>query len=111
MEYERLESLARGRVWTGAQAAEHGLVDHIGGRRLALERAAALAKVDVDDVEVASVGHGGLLAKFLPAQSSESVGSAGASPLTVESVLDGVLARAGIRSAGVLSMPVLFSLR
>lgn len=111
MEYERLESLARGRVWTGAQAAEHGLIDHVGGRRLALERAAALAKVDIDDVVVTPVGHGGLLSKYLPAQSSESVGSAGASPLSVESVLDGVLARAGIRSAGVLSMPVLFSFR
>jgi protease-4 len=38
---ERVHELARGRVWTGADAREHGLVDEIGG----LDRAAAIARI------------------------------------------------------------------
>jgi len=37
---ERVDQLAQGRVWTGAQARGHGLVDALGG----LDRAIALAK-------------------------------------------------------------------
>jgi protease IV len=40
MPVERVEQLARGRVWTGAQARQNGLVDALGG----LDRAIALAK-------------------------------------------------------------------
>ena len=40
MPVERVDQLARGRVWTGAQARGHGLVDALGG----LDRAIALAK-------------------------------------------------------------------
>ena len=40
MPVERVEQLAEGRVWTGAQARQHGLVDALGG----LDRAIALAK-------------------------------------------------------------------
>ncbi len=40
MPVERVDQLARGRVWTGAQARHHGLVDALGG----LDRAIALAK-------------------------------------------------------------------
>jgi protease-4 len=36
---------ARGRVWTGRAALEHGLVDVLGGLDLALERACALAGI------------------------------------------------------------------
>ena len=37
---ERIDSIAQGRVWTGAQAKQHGLVDELGG----LDRAVVLAK-------------------------------------------------------------------
>lgn len=37
---------ARGRVWSGAQAKERGLVDELGGYRAALAEAAALAKLE-----------------------------------------------------------------
>ena len=37
---EKIDALAQGRVWTGQQAKEHGLVDELGG----LDRAIALAK-------------------------------------------------------------------
>ena len=41
-----LEPHAQGRVWTGARAREIGLVDHLGGVELAVERAAALAGLE-----------------------------------------------------------------
>jgi protease-4 len=37
---EQIHAVARGRVWTGRQAREHGLVDELGG----LDRAVAIAK-------------------------------------------------------------------
>ena len=37
---------ARGRVWSGAQAKERGLVDELGGFEAALAEAAKLAKLD-----------------------------------------------------------------
>jgi len=40
---ERVREIAKGRVWTGAQARGLGLVDHIGGFYDAVERAKALA--------------------------------------------------------------------
>ena len=45
---ERVQQIARGRVWTGAQARELGLVDEIGGFYQAVARAKALAKIDAD---------------------------------------------------------------
>jgi protease IV len=40
MTVEQVDQIARGRVWTGADAAERGLVDHLGG----LDDAAAVAR-------------------------------------------------------------------
>ena len=45
---EYVDSIARGRVWTGAQAKEIGLVDTLGGLTLALHIAAEEAGVDLD---------------------------------------------------------------
>ena len=46
MEIEELRAVARGRVWTGADALERGLVDTLGGLGDAIERAAALVGAD-----------------------------------------------------------------
>ncbi|GJF08216.1 signal peptide peptidase SppA [Mycolicibacterium cyprinidarum] len=46
---EEVDEVARGRVWTGADAAERGLVDELGGLRTAIRRAKVLAGVDPDD--------------------------------------------------------------
>ena len=40
--------MARGRVWTGADAFEHGLVDELGGLRRAVEIARERAGLPVD---------------------------------------------------------------
>ncbi len=45
---EALEALAGGRVWTGAEALERGLVDDNGGFRTALERVRGLAGITED---------------------------------------------------------------
>jgi protease-4 len=39
LDFEGVDAVARGRVWTGAQAAERGLVDEVGGLRTAIRRA------------------------------------------------------------------------
>ncbi|MGV9803040.1 signal peptide peptidase SppA [Mycobacterium sp. NPDC003449] len=55
---EAVESVARGRVWTGADAKERGLVDELGGLRTAVTRAKVLAGFD-PDTEVRVVGYPG----------------------------------------------------
>jgi protease IV len=53
---EAVEVVARGRVWTGADAFERGLVDELGGFRTAVRRAKILAGLD-EDTEVRVVSH------------------------------------------------------
>ena len=45
---EAVHEIARGRVWTGAQARERGLVDEFGGLDRAVEVAKELAKIPAD---------------------------------------------------------------
>jgi protease-4 len=50
---EQVHAIGRGRVWTGAQAMERGLVDELGGLRVAVRRAKLEAGLDADaDVEL-----------------------------------------------------------
>lgn len=42
---EQVRAIAGGRVWTGQQALERGLVDHVGGFSVAVARARALAGI------------------------------------------------------------------
>ncbi|MGA9525738.1 MAG: signal peptide peptidase SppA, partial [Myxococcaceae bacterium] len=46
---EKLQAVAKGRVWTGADAKELGLVDELGGFPKALELAKELAKIGTDE--------------------------------------------------------------
>jgi protease-4 len=56
LEAERVDELGRGRVWTGAQAAERDLVDELGGLRAATRRAKRELELD-PDVDVALVAY------------------------------------------------------
>lgn len=47
MPIARVQEIAKGRVYTGSQARELGLVDTIGGLRAAINEAKVLAKIDV----------------------------------------------------------------
>lgn len=49
---DKIDAIARGRVWSGAQAKERGLVDVLGGLREAQAEAAKLAKLDADAYDV-----------------------------------------------------------
>lgn len=51
MPYSDVHEIAQGRVWTGLQALENGLVDQIGGIGTAIKEAAALAELEAYKVE------------------------------------------------------------
>jgi protease-4 len=54
MTTEEVDLIARGRVWSGEDAYDHGLVDNLGDLDDAIAAAAELAELD-DDYEVAYV--------------------------------------------------------
>ncbi len=69
---EAVDVVARGRVWTGADACERGLVDELGGFRTAVRRAKVLAGLDEDtDVRLVSYPGGSLLDLLRPRASSQ----------------------------------------
>ena len=49
---ERVDAIAQGRVWTGRQAKDNGLVDELGGLDRAIELVKAKAKLSGREVEV-----------------------------------------------------------
>jgi protease IV len=49
---ETIDVVARGRVWSGSQAKERGLVDTLGGLQAAINEAVALAKLGKDDYKI-----------------------------------------------------------
>lgn len=78
MDVGELEPLARGRVWTGADAHQRHLVDHLGGMDVAIERACERAGVARASVAVRAVPAVPALERFKPADSSESLSGAAA---------------------------------
>jgi protease IV len=69
---EEVEQVARGRIWTGADALERGLVDELGGLRTAIRRAKVLAGHDEDaDVRIVSFPGSSLLDFLRPKPSSQ----------------------------------------
>lgn len=110
----RVHELARGRVWTGSQAAEHRLVDGLGGLSAAVDTACELAGLDRSKVDVRPWPRPGLVAMLKPPENSEAPGAALAvAPVEpVGSSLDGIdellrllTAKAGLPAYGVLAMP------
>jgi protease IV len=72
MSVDAVDAVARGRVWTGADALERGLVDELGGLGTAITRAKILAGLDVDE-DVRIVGYPGssLMELLRPKPSSQ----------------------------------------
>ncbi|MGB8502693.1 signal peptide peptidase SppA [Mycobacterium sp.] len=69
---EDVDEVARGRVWTGADALERGLVDELGGLRTAIRRAKILAGLDADeDAHIVSYPGSSLMDFVRPQQSSQ----------------------------------------
>jgi protease IV len=69
---EAVDAVARGRIWTGADALERGLVDELGGLRTAVRRAKVLAGLDEDtEVRIVSFPGSSLLDLVRPRASSQ----------------------------------------
>jgi len=95
MTVEAVDAIARGRVWTGADALERGLVDELGGLRTAINRAKVLAGLE-PDADVRLVGYPGssLMDLLRPKASSQPAAA---------SLSEAVGALIGRSVAGVLS--------
>jgi protease IV len=106
---EQVHELARGRVWSGADAHARGLVDELGG----LDRAAAIARRRAGlppSAELRVYPRVRAVERLIPAGSSEGRGSAGA-PLAGSVLADmwgpvwQLAARAGLHPRGPLMLP------
>jgi len=105
MTAEQVHEVARGRVWTGADAIARGLVDELGG----LDRAAAIARRRAGLPATAPLR---VFPRVRPADrlrppaSSESRGAAAAGALTEAwGPLAQLAARAGLSARGPLLLP------
>lgn len=108
---ERVHDLARGRVWTGADAHERHLVDELGG----LEVAAGIARRRAGLPDTAPLVHFprlGALDRIRPASSSEDRRAAVAASASATGILAEswgpvwqLAARCGLPAAGPLMLP------
>lgn len=100
---EQVDKVAKGRIWTGADALERGLVDELGGLRTAITRAKVLAGLDPDiKVRVLSYPGSSWLDLVRPKPSSQPAASS--LPQAIGNLLGqsvvGVLENAGRAMAG-----------
>jgi protease IV len=100
---ERVHELARGRVWTGADARERGLVDELGGLDLATDIARKRSGLPAD-APIRPYPHVSPLDRLRPADSSEDRTAAGAR-LDPWGPLSGIAARIGLPAGGPLMLP------
>jgi protease-4 len=100
---ERVHELARGRVWTGADARERGLVDELGGLELATDIARKRAGLPAD-APMRPYPHVSPLERLRPAESSEDR-TAASVRLDPWGPLSGLAARLGLPSGGPLMLP------
>jgi protease IV len=103
MTREKVHELARGRVWTGADAKANGLVDELGGLDLAIDLARRKAGLAAD-APTRVFPHTSPLDRLRPPESSEDRTAAHArwdawGPLT------GLASRLGLPAAGPLTLP------
>lgn len=101
---EQLESLARGRVWTGADAHSHKLIDELGGFQHALTLACNRAGLDRDEIAVTAVPHRNLLSQLKAPTTTDDL-AVSAAPLTLDGLTTGLYSALGLPPAGVLRMP------
>jgi protease-4 len=107
MPVDRLREVAKGRVWTGADALGVGLVDELGGLSKAIDVACARAGLSRADVDVRRLPKTTPLDRLRPAQSSDTPAATGfweRRPL-LNQALDELCLRLGLPPGGVLTMP------
>ncbi|HET7173261.1 MAG TPA: signal peptide peptidase SppA [Nocardioidaceae bacterium] len=119
-----LEAVARGRVWTGADASKRGLVDELGGLEEAVGLACRRAGLDRSAVNVKVLPKPSIVERIRPAESSEHPAAGtgrlgwlgwlgsnlgpGSARWLGSNLGSGVLP--GVGAPGVLSMPLGFEL-
>ncbi|WP_405060759.1 signal peptide peptidase SppA [Kribbella sp. NBC_01505] len=102
---EQLEALARGRVWTGADAFDRKLVDELGGFQHALTLACNRAGLDRDHIQVATVPHRNLLDQLRAPTTTDDL-AVTAQPLSLDGLASGLYSALGLPPAGLLRMPL-----
>lgn len=107
MELDDLQAVAKGRVWTGADAKQRGLIDSFGGMNEAIERACVLSSVPRDKAVVRPLGHQGMLDRLRPAENSEAPGaSTGIVPSGPEALLAKAVRALGWPDLGAVTGPL-----
>lgn len=103
-----LEQVARGRVWTGADALSHSLVDELGGLERAVELACARAGLGRNDVAVRALPHRNPLDRLKPPETTDdlAVRTAPALPTGADGIAAAVYTALGLPPVGVLTMPL-----
>ena len=102
-----LEALARGRVWTGADAHERKLVDELGGFEHAIQLACARAGLDRDNITLTAAPHRSLLARLRPPESSEDLAVTAKAWLPdPDGIAASIYAALGLPPTGALTMPM-----
>jgi protease-4 len=107
---EDMDPLARGRVWTGRDAVEHGLADDLGGLEHAIEVASRRAGVARDEADVRVLPRVSFVERLRPAENSDHVGAAATIP-GIGDLESRLLTALGLPPFGVLSLPVAWRLR
>ncbi len=110
---ERVHELARGRVWTGADARERGLVDELGGIEQAIEMARSRAGIPQGaDVEVRHYPRTSPLDRLRPPESSDDRTAAQAGvEFSAWGTLAGAAQRLGLPAEGPLVLPGAWRIR
>ena len=106
---EELEALARGRVWTGADAHARKLVDELGGFQHALTLACNRAGLDRDEIGLANVPHRNLLDQLRAPRTTDDL-AVTTQPLTLDGVTSSIYTALGLPPTGLLTMPLSWQL-
>jgi len=104
-----VHEVARGRVWTGADAQRRGLIDELGGLRRAVDVAADRAGVDAERVRIRRFPEVRPLSRLRPARSSED--PAAAAGLADWGSLSSIADVLGLPPDGPLVLPYALRLR
>jgi protease-4 len=106
---ERVDELARGRVWTGADAHERGLVDELGGLAMAIDVAREKCRLPAD-APVRGYPHVSPLDRLRPADSSEDR-TAATARIDAWGSMSVLATRLGLPSSGPLMLPGSWDIR
>jgi protease IV len=106
MSRAQVHEIARGRVWTGGDALDRGLVDHLGGLELAVSLARDMARLPADRSVVREYPKLSLRQRVRPPTSSDDAAAAsGTAVVDAWGPVAALAARLGLPDAGPLVMP------